>query len=153
MSVFDNIAYGLRMSGIKKKGELDEKVENALRLAVLWDEVKDILQRPALRLSGGQQQRLCIARTLAIEPEVIMLDRPCSALDPISTHKIEDSLLQLKEHFTIILIPHNVQQAARVADYAGFMLMGSLIEFAPTKELFDTPKEKRTEDYITGRFG
>jgi len=153
MSIFDNIAYGPRMSGVKDKAILAEKVEKALRMTVLWDEVKDRLHTPALRLSGGQQQRLCIARILALEPDVILLDRPCAALDPISTYKIEESLQQLKEQFTIIIIPHNVQQAGRIADRSGFMLMGSLIEQGPTKELFTNPKDQRTSDYITGRFG
>jgi len=153
MSIFDNIAYGPRMNGMKRKAILDEKVEGALRMAVLWDEVKDRLNTPAMRLSGGQQQRLCIARILALGPEVILLDRPCSGLDPVSTGKIEESLQQLKEHFTIVIAPHNVQQAARVADRAGFMLMGSLVEQGPIAELFANPKDKRTSDYITGRFG
>lgn len=153
LSVFDNIAYGPRMSGVKNKAELAEKVEKALRMAVLWDEVKDLLQKPALRLSGGQQQRLCIARTLAMGPEVLLLDRPCTALDPISTYKIEETLQQLKELFTIVIIPHNVQQAQRVADYAGFLLMGTLVEFGPAKEIFFSPQDKRTDDYISGRFG
>ncbi len=153
MSIFDNIAYGPRMSGVKDKTILREKVESALKMAVLWDEVKDRLDSPALRLSGGQQQRLSIARIIALGPDVILLDRPCAALDPISTYKIEQSLLQLKEHFTIVIIPHNVQQAGRVADRAGFMLMGDLIEVGPTKELFTNPKDQRTNDYITGRFG
>jgi phosphate transport system ATP-binding protein len=153
MSIFDNVAYGPRMSGIKDKEILAQKVENALRLTVLWDEVKDRLHTPALRLSGGQQQRLCIARILALEPDVILLDRPCAALDPISTYKIEESLQRLKEQFTIIIIPHNVQQAGRIADRSGFMLMGDLIEQGPTKEMFTNPKDQRTSDYITGRFG
>ena len=153
MSIFDNIAYGPRMSGVKGKATLDEKVEGALRMAVLWDEVKDRLNTPAMRLSGGQQQRLCIARILALGPEVILLDRPCSGLDPVSTTKIEESLQQLKERFTIVIAPHNVQQAGRVADRAGFMLMGSLVEQGLAAELFANPKDKRTSDYITGRFG
>ena len=153
MSIFDNIAYGPRMSGIKAKGALQETVEGALRMAVLWDEVKDRLDTPALRLSGGQQQRLCIARILALGPEVILLDRPCSGLDPVSTNKIEESLQQLKERFTIIIAPHNVQQAGRVADRVGFMLMGILVEQGPTAEVLANPKDKRTSDYITGRFG
>lgn len=153
MSIFDNVAYGPRMSGIKDKTILAEKVESALKMCVLWDEVKDRLHTPALRLSGGQQQRLCIARVLALGPDVILLDRPCAALDPISTYKIEESLQQLKEHFTILIIPHNVQQAGRIADRSGFMLMGDLIEQGPTKEMFTNPKDQRTSDYITGRFG
>ncbi len=153
MSIFDNIAYGPRMSGIKNKVVLAERVENSLRMAVLWDEVKDKLHSPALRLSGGQQQRLCIARILALEPEVIMLDRPCAALDPISTFQIEESLKLLKERFTIIIVPHNIQQAARVADRAGFMLMGTLVEEGDTDQMFVNPREQKTSDYITGRFG
>ena len=153
MSIFDNIAYAPRMSGVKGKAALEEKVEGALRMAVLWDEVKDRLNTPAMRLSGGQQQRLCIARILALGPEVILLDRPCSGLDPVSTAKIEESLQRLKERFTIVIAPHNVQQAGRVAERAGFMLMGSLIEQGPAAELFANPKDKRTSDYITGRFG
>ncbi len=153
MSIFDNIAYGPRLSGIKNKHSLEEIVENSLRMSVLWEEVKDRLHTPAMRLSGGQQQRLCIARVLALGPEVIMLDRPCSGLDPVSTSKIEESLRQLKEKLTIILVPHNVQQAGRVADTAAFLLMGSLIEVGSTTEIFSNPKDKRTSDYITGRFG
>ena len=153
MSIFDNIAYGPRLSGIKNKASLEEIVENALRMAVLWDEVKDRLHTPAMRLSGGQQQRLCIARVLALRPEVILLDRPCSGLDPVSTSKIEESLRQLKEKLTIIIVPHNVQQAGRVADRVAFLLMGSLIEEGLTAEVFSNPKDKRTSDYITGRFG
>jgi phosphate transport system ATP-binding protein len=153
MSIFDNIAYGPRLGGKKTKASLTEGVEKALRMAALWDEVKDRLNTPALRLSGGQQQRLCIARVLALEPEVILLDRPCSALDPVSTAKIEESLKQLKEQFTIIIAPHNVQQAGRVADRVAFMLMGSLIEQGVTGDVFENPQDKRTSDYITGRFG
>lgn len=153
MSIFDNIAYGPRMGGEKNISVLSEKVEFSLRMAALWDEVKDKLRSPALRLSGGQQQRLCIARIVALEPEVIMLDRPCAALDPISTYQIEESLKQLKERYTIIIVPHNIQQVSRVSDRAGFMLMGSLIEHGETDQLFVTPKDERTNDYITGRFG
>lgn len=153
MSVFDNVVLGPRMLGLKSNALQAEKVEQALRMAALWDEVKDRLHTPATRLSGGQQQRLCIARVLALEPEVILLDRPCSALDPISTAKIEDSLRQLKEQYTIIIAPHTVQQAARIADQVAFMLMGNLIEHGPTEEVFANPKDKRTNDYITGRFG
>ena len=153
MSIFDNIAYGPRLGGKKTKASLEEGVESALHMAALWDEVKDRLHTPAMRLSGGQQQRLCIARVLALEPEVILLDRPCSALDPVSTAKIEESLRQLKEQFTIIIAPHNVQQAGRLADRVAFMLMGSLIEQGVTGEVFDNPRDKRTSDYITGRFG
>jgi phosphate transport system ATP-binding protein len=153
MSIFDNIAYGPRMSGVRNRAVLEEKVESALRLAVLWDEVKDRLNTSALRMSGGQQQRLCIARILAMGSDVILLDRPCSGLDPVSTTKIEESLKELKERYTIIIAPHNVQQTARVSDRAGFLLMGSLIEQGLTNELFTNPKDKRTSDYITGRFG
>lgn len=153
MTIFDNIAYGPRMSGVKNKAILEEKVEGALRMAVLWDDVKDRLHTSALRLSGGQQQRLCIARILALGPEVILLDRPCSGLDPVSTNKIEESLQRLKEQFTIVIVPHNVQQAARIADKAGFMLMGRLVEQNQASELFANPKDKLTSDYITGRFG
>ncbi len=153
MSIFDNIAYGPRLGGNKSKASLTDSVEKALRMAALWDEVKDRLHSPAMRLSGGQQQRLCIARVLALEPEVILLDRPCSALDPVSTAKIEESLKQLKDQFTIIITPHNVQQAGRIADRVAFMLMGNLIEQGITGEVFENPKDKRTNDYITGRFG
>ena len=153
MPIFDNIAYGPRLSGIKNKASLEEIVENALQMAVLWDEVKDRLHTPAMRLSGGQQQRLCIARVLALSPEIILLDRPCSGLDPVSTAKIEESLRRLKEKFTIVIVPHNVQQAGRVADRVAFMLMGSLIEEGLATEVFANPRDKRTSDYITGRFG
>jgi phosphate transport system ATP-binding protein len=153
MSIFDNIAYGPRLSGIKNKASLAEIVEHSLQMAVLWDEVKDRLHSSGMRLSGGQQQRLCIARILALHPEVILLDRPCSGLDPVSTSKIEESLRQLKEKFTIIIVPHNVQQAGRVADRVAFLLMGNLIEVGITAEVFENPKDKRTSDYITGRFG
>ncbi|MDD5082096.1 MAG: phosphate ABC transporter ATP-binding protein [Dehalococcoidales bacterium] len=153
MSIYDNIAYGPRMRGIKRKKALDQVVEKALRMAVLWDEVKERLNASAMSISGGQQQRLCIARVLALEPEVILCDRPCSGLDPVSTAKIEESLRELKERLTIVLAPHNVQQAGRVADRVAFMLMGSLIEEGPAADVFANPKDKRTEDYITGRFG
>jgi phosphate transport system ATP-binding protein len=153
MSIFDNIAYGPRLSGIKNKASLAEIVEQSLQMAVLWDEVKDRLHSSGMRLSGGQQQRLCIARILALHTEVILLDRPCSGLDPVSTSKIEESLRQLKEKFTIIIVPHNVQQAGRVADRVAFLLMGNLIEVGATAEVFENPKDKRTSDYITGRFG
>lgn len=153
MSIFDNVALGPRMGGMKSKSALDETVEKVLRMSALWDEVKDRLNTPAARLSGGQQQRLCIARVLALEPEVILLDRPCSALDPISTAKIEESLIRLKEQFTIIIAPHTVQQAGRIADRVAFMLMGDLIEHGYTQDVFSFPKDKRTSDYITGRFG
>jgi phosphate transport system ATP-binding protein len=153
MSIFDNIAYGPRLGGIRNRAVLEKTVEGSLRAAVLWDEVKDRLNTPAMALSGGQQQRLCIARVLALNPEVILLDRPCSGLDPISTAKIEESLRQLKEKITIVLVPHNVQQAGRVSDKVAFMLMGSLIEEGFTAEVFENPQDKRTGDYITGRFG
>ena len=153
MSIFDNIAYGPRLSGIKTRAALEEIVEKSLQMAVLWDEVKDRLHTSGMRLSGGQQQRLCIARILALQPEVILLDRPCSGLDPVSTSKIEESLRQLKENLTIIIVPHNVQQAGRVADRVAFLLMGDMIEEGFTAEVFANPKDKRTSDYITGRFG
>jgi len=153
MSIFDNIAYGPRLKGEKNKKVLSDIVEKALKDAALWDETKDRQKMSALSLSGGQQQRLCIARVLALEPEVIALDRPCSGLDPISTAKIEDSLTQLKERFTIILAPHNMQQASRVSNRVAFMLMGELIEEGKNEEVFANPKDKRTSDYITGRFG
>ncbi|MDR1548059.1 MAG: phosphate ABC transporter ATP-binding protein [Hungatella sp.] len=153
MSIFDNVALGPRMGGAKTKADVAEEVEKALRMSALWDDVKDRLDTPAARLSGGQQQRLCIARVLALEPEVILLDRPCSALDPISTAKIEESLIQLKEQYTIIIAPHTVQQAGRIADRVAFMLMGDLIEQGYTQEVFSFPKDNRTNDYLTGRFG
>lgn len=152
MSVFDNVALGPLM-GKKSKAEAAEAVEKALRMAALWDEVKDRLNTPATRLSGGQQQRLCIARVLALEPEIILLDRPTSALDPVSTAKIEESIHGLKKLYTIVIAPHSIQQAGRVADKVAFMLMGSLIEQGDTVEVFSNPKDKRTSDYITGRFG
>ena len=153
MSVFDNVAYGPRLGGVKNRVLLEELVEDSLQMAVLWDEVKDRLHTSAMRLSGGQQQRLCLARILALHPEVILLDRPCSGLDPVSTSKIEESLRRLKEKFTIVIVPHNVQQAGRVSDRAAFLLMGDLIEVGLTAEVFANPKDKRTSDYITGRFG
>lgn len=153
MSIFDNVAYGPRLGRQISQNTLAERVEKALRLAALWPEVKDRLHTPAMRLSGGQQQRLCIARVLALEPEVILLDRPCSALDPVSTALIEESLRQLKEQYTIIISPHNVQQAGRIADRVAFMLMGNLVEYGLTTDVFDHPSDKRTHDYITGRFG
>lgn len=153
MSIFDNVALGPRMNKNKNKSAVAEEVEKALTMAALWDEVKDRLDTSAMRLSGGQQQRLCIARALALEPEVILLDRPCSALDPISTAKIEESLGQLKKQYTIIIAPHTVQQAGRIADKVAFMLMGDLIEQGDTQEVFSAPKDKRTNDYLTGRFG
>ena len=155
MSIFDNVAYGQRLRGKKdgRGGALAESVERALTQATLWDEVKDRLHSPAMSLSGGQQQRLCIARVLALQPEVILLDRPCSGLDPISTAKIEESLRNLREQLTIVIAPHNVQQAGRVSDRLVFMLMGHVIEEGPTTEVFADPKDQRTSDYITGRFG
>ena len=153
MSIFENVALGPNFGKKKNKNDLLEKVEKALRMAALWDEVKDRLDTPAARLSGGQQQRLCIARVLALEPEIILLDRPCSALDPISTSKIEDSLVLLKEQFTIIIAPHNIQQAGRISNRVAFMLMGELIEEGLTHEVFSNPKDKRTNDYLTGRYG
>jgi len=152
MSIFQNVAYGPTLSG-KTKTSLNEIVEKALQEAVLWDEVKDRLHHSALRLSGGQQQRLCLARVLALEPEVLLLDEPCSGLDPVSTASIENTLDQLKKEYTIIIVPHNIQQASRVADRAGFFLNGELIEEGPAYPIFTHPKDKRTEDYITGRFG
>jgi len=150
-SIYDNVAYGLRINGHKKS--LDEAVEHSLRRAALWDEVKDRLNKSAYGLSGGQQQRVCIARALAVDPEVLLLDEPCSALDPISTAKIEELLIQLKENCTIVIVTHNMQQAARVSDSTAFMLTGELVEFSPTPQLFTTPSDPRTEAYITGRFG
>ena len=153
MSIFDNVAYGPRLGGIKDKKRLTEIVEKALQSAVLWEEVKDRLHTSALRLSGGQQQRLCIARVLALEPEVLLLDEPCSGLDPISTLKIEESLIELKKEYTIVIVPHNVQQASRISDRAGFFLSGELIEVGTAYQVFTKPKDKRTEDYVTGKFG
>ncbi|MDO5551376.1 MAG: phosphate ABC transporter ATP-binding protein PstB [Lachnospiraceae bacterium] len=153
MSIYDNVAYGPRIHGIRGKAELDEIVEKSLRGAALWDEVHDRLKKSALGLSGGQQQRLCIARALAVEPEVLLMDEPTSALDPISTLKIEDLMEELKKKYTVAIVTHNMQQAARIADYTAFFLVGEVIEYAPTDELFSMPKDKRTEDYITGRFG
>lgn len=153
MSIFDNVALGPRMSKLKTNEEVKDEVEKSLTMAALWDEVKDRLHTPATRLSGGQQQRLCIARVLALEPEVILLDRPCSALDPISTAKIEESLRQLKDQYTIVIAPHTVQQAIRIADNVAFILMGNLIESGSTFDVFSSPKDQRTSDYITGRFG
>ena len=153
MSIYDNIAYGPRTHGIKAKAELDEIVERSLRGAAVWDEVKDRLKKNALGLSGGQQQRLCIARALAVEPAVLLMDEPTSALDPISTSKIEELALQLKERYTIVIVTHNMQQAARISDNTAFFLLGELIECGKTKQIFNEPADKRTEDYITGRFG
>ena len=153
MSIYDNIAFGPRTHGIRNKAQLDEIVEKSLRNAAIWDEVKDRLKKSALGLSGGQQQRLCIARALAVEPEVILMDEPTSALDPISTSKIEDLVLELKKDYTIVMVTHNMQQATRISDQTVFFLMGEIIEADKTEKLFSIPKDKRTEDYITGRFG
>jgi phosphate transport system ATP-binding protein len=152
-SIYDNIAYGPRVNALVPRSEMDGKVESSLRRAALWEEVKDKLHKSAYDLSGGQQQRLCIARALAVDPEVLLLDEPCSALDPIATAKIEDLLFELKKTCTIVIVTHNMQQAARVADHTGFFLLGKLIEFGDTKIIFRTPSKKETEDYITGRFG
>ncbi|HPJ21476.1 MAG TPA: phosphate ABC transporter ATP-binding protein PstB [Clostridia bacterium] len=153
MSIYDNITYGPKTHGIRKKSMLDEIVERSLRDAVLWDEVKDRLRKSALSLSGGQQQRLCIARTLSVEPEVMLMDEPTSALDPISTLKIEDLISELKKNYTIIIVTHNMQQAGRISDNTAFFLLGEVIEFGETENIFNVPTDKRTEDYITGRFG
>lgn len=153
MSVYDNVVAGIKLYGKRKPADLDEIVQRNLAQAALWDEVKDILQKPGISLSGGQQQRLCIARALAVEPEVILLDEPCSALDPISTGKIEELIHALKSEYTIVIVTHNMQQAARVADYTGFFLLGELLEFDITSKIFTAPANKHTEDYITGRFG
>lgn len=153
MSIYDNIAYGPRTHGIKSKAKLDEIVENSLRNAAIWDEVKDRLKKNALGLSGGQQQRLCIARALAVEPKILLMDEPTSALDPISTSNIEELTMQLKEKYTIVIVTHNMQQAVRISDYTAFFLLGELIEYGETEKVFSYPSDKRTEDYITGRFG
>jgi phosphate transport system ATP-binding protein len=154
MSIYDNVAAGLKLNGIRNRRELDEVVEQSLRMAALWEEVKDSLKtKSGASLSGGQQQRLCIARAIAVQPEVLLMDEPASALDPISTARIEDLIHQLKQHFTVVIVTHNMQQAARVAEWTGFFLMGDLIEFEKTQKIFTTPSDKRTEDYITGRFG
>lgn len=153
MSIYDNVAYGPRTHGIRSHAKLDDIVERSLRSAAIWDEVKDRLKKSAMGLSGGQQQRLCIARALAVEPEVLLMDEATSALDPISTSKIEDLALELKEHYTVVMVTHNMQQAARISDNTAFFLLGELVEFGRTEQLFSAPADKRTEDYITGRFG
>ena len=153
MSIYDNIAYGPRTHGITNKAQLDDIVEKALRGAAIWDEVKDCLKKNALGMSGGQQQRLCIARALAVEPKVLLMDEPTSALDPISTSRIEDLALELKKEYTIVIVTHNMQQAVRISDQTAFFLLGDLVEYGDTEQIFSQPKDKRTEDYITGRFG
>lgn len=153
MSIYDNIAFGPRTHGTRSKARLDEIVEESLRDAAIWDETKDVLKKSALAMSGGQQQRLCIARALAVKPEVLLMDEPTSALDPISTSKIEDLALELKKKYTIIMVTHNMQQAVRISDYTAFFLLGEVIEYSETEKMFSTPQDKRTEDYITGRFG
>ena len=153
MSIYDNIAYGPRTHGITNKVELDEIVERALRDAAIWDEVKDRLKKNALGMSGGQQQRLCIARALAVQPKILLMDEPTSALDPISTSRIEELVMELKEKYTIVMVTHNMQQAVRVSDYTAFFLLGELVEFGKTDDIFSQPEDQRTEDYITGRFG
>jgi phosphate transport system ATP-binding protein len=152
-SIYDNVAYGLRLQGLKSKSELDPIVEQSLRNAALWDEVKERMHRSALGLSGGQQQRLCIARAIAVKPEIILMDEPASALDPIATSRIEDLILELKRDFTIVIVTHNMQQAARISDETAFFYIGELVESGPTKKIFTNPSQKRTEDYVTGRFG
>ncbi len=152
-TIYENVAFGPRMLGLDRKRNLDETVERSLKAAALWDEIKDDLGKSGLSLSGGQQQRLCIARVLAVDPEVILMDEPCSALDPISTLKIEDLMRELRKNYTIVIVTHNMQQAARVSDMTAFLLLGELVEYGPTGTLFSTPGDKRTEDYITGRFG
>jgi phosphate transport system ATP-binding protein len=152
-SIYENVAYGLRIHGVKDKTKLDEAVESCLRMSALWDEVKDRLNENAYGLSGGQQQRLCIARTLAVEPEVILMDEPCSALDPIATGRVEELLLELRNKFTIVVVTHNMQQAGRISDETAFFYLGKLIEFNPTARIFLNPDEKQTEDYISGKFG
>ena len=153
MSIYDNIAYGPRTHGIHGKAQLDEIVETSLRNAAIWDEVKDRLKKSALGMSGGQQQRLCIARALAVEPEVLLMDEPTSALDPISTSRIEELAMELKKDYTIVMVTHNMQQAARISDKTAFFLLGDMVEFGPTEQIFSMPQDRRTEDYITGRFG
>lgn len=153
MSIFDNIAFGLKLLGIKNRSETRDRVEKALRDSALWDEISERLEEPALSLSGGQQQRLCIARAVAVEPEVILMDEPCSALDPVATAKIEDLMTELKKTYTVVIVTHNMQQAARVSEYTGFFMLGEVIEFDETQKIFTAPSNKLTEDYITGRFG
>lgn len=153
MSIYDNVAYGPRIHGIKSKTDLDEIVESSLKAAALFEETKDRLKKSALGLSGGQQQRLCVARAIAVQPEILLMDEPTSALDPISTLKIEDLMLELKEKYTVLIVTHNMQQAARISDFTGFFLLGELIEYNVTKDIFYVPKDKRTEDYVSGRFG
>ena len=153
MSIADNVTVGLRLNGVRNRAALGELTEKSLRMAALWDEVKDRLHAPALSLSGGQQQRLCIARALAVQPEVLLMDEPASALDPIATAKIEDLILELKKEFTILIVTHNMQQAARISDYTAFFYLGELIEFDSTRKIFTNPAKKQTEDYVTGRFG
>jgi phosphate transport system ATP-binding protein len=153
MSIFDNVAAGLRLAGVRRKSRLQEEVERALRHAALWDEVKDDLDKSGVSLSGGQQQRLCIARALAVDPQILLMDEPCSALDPIATARIEELIHDLKKELTIAIVTHNMQQAARVSEWTGFFLLGELVEFGVTKELFTMPRDKKTEDYVTGRFG
>jgi len=153
MSIFENVASGLRINGVRDKTLIAEKVEDSLKKAALWDEVKDKLKQSGTSISGGQQQRLCIARALAVNPEVLLMDEPCSALDPISTAKIEELIHELRQHLTIVIVTHNLQQAGRVADFTLFLLMGEMIEFGPTREIFTNPKKRKTEEYITGRFG
>jgi phosphate transport system ATP-binding protein len=153
MSIFENVAAGLRLNGVHDRKVLNQRVEYSLQMSALWDEVKDRLHRPGMGLSGGQQQRLCIARALAIDPEVLLLDEPCSALDPVSTSKIEELIAELSQNYTIVIVTHNLQQASRVSDYTAFMYLGELIEFSRTEKMFQKPDKKQTEDYITGRFG
>ncbi len=153
LSVWDNVTFGLRVAGISRKAQLQEIVERSLRAAWLWDQLKDQLNSPALALPMDQQQRLCVARLLAVEPEVILMDEPCSALDPIATGKIEDLMIELREHYTIVIVTHNMQQAARISDLSGYMLLGDMIEFGPTATIFTNPTDKRTQDYISGRYG
>ncbi|MCC6501822.1 MAG: phosphate ABC transporter ATP-binding protein PstB [Deltaproteobacteria bacterium] len=153
MSMYDNIAFGLKLMGVKSKSEITSRVEKALKDSALWEEIKDRLHEPALSLSGGQQQRLCIARAVAVEPDVILMDEPCSALDPVATAKIEDLITDLKQNYTVVIVTHNMQQAARVSQYTGFFMLGEVIEFDTTEKIFTAPSNKLTEDYITGRFG